>query len=327
MSWAANDYVDKLRSTPTGKPFTPAEKLLLLVLSNLHNDDTWEAEASLNTLAERTPISKSYVVRILAKMEAEDLLESITGRNERHGNLTKRYRFKHLPRPLSTRRPTPTARGASELTSPPPSELTSLGVVTTVHQASELTSPPPSELPPATNKESSLKTSETEKKEKTGSLSGKPDGVGALVVAAEEILLELNRAIKKNFRAREASGRPSANLEFIIGRLKSGASKDQCLAVVHLKVRAWRHNPEKLEYLRPATLFNREKFEQYLGEIADQQQAHRAQEARSRPRIDAPLQPIQDILSKADRDRMMVEAGLKRAPIVQTSGKTGGASA
>lgn len=154
------------------------------------------------------------------------------------------------------------------------------------------------------------------------SLSGKPDGVGILR-DAEEVLIELNRASKKNYWAREASGKPSANLEFIIGRLKSGASKEQCLQVVHLKVRQWRCNPDKVEYLRPATLFNREKFEQYLGEIVDKAQEKRADIARSKTRTDAPPAPIGEILSKDDRDRMMIEAGLKRPPVaaaVQTCG-------
>jgi uncharacterized phage protein (TIGR02220 family) len=151
------------------------------------------------------------------------------------------------------------------------------------------------------------------------SLSGKPDGV-TLLHDAEEILAELNKLAGKHYRARESGGKPSVNLEFIIGRLKSGATKEQGLQIVSMKVRQWKGNPEKREYLRPATLFNRAKFEQYLGEIADREQEKRAEVARSRPLINTPPAGATEILSKADRDRMMVEAGLKRPSVNQPAG-------
>lgn len=57
-----------------------------------------------------------------------------------------------------------------------------------------------------------------------------------------------------------------ANLELISSRLKDGASVEQCKAVVSCKVKQWK-GTEWAKYLRPATLFNRTKYAQYVGEI------------------------------------------------------------
>ncbi len=57
------------------------------------------------------------------------------------------------------------------------------------------------------------------------------------------------------------------NLKFIVARLKSGATVMDCRQVIAKKTREWKDNPVMAEYLRPATLFNPVKFEQYLGEL------------------------------------------------------------
>ncbi len=57
------------------------------------------------------------------------------------------------------------------------------------------------------------------------------------------------------------------NLKFIMGRLKAGASVMDCRQVIAKKTREWHTNPKMAEYLRPATLFNATKFEQYRGEL------------------------------------------------------------
>lgn len=57
------------------------------------------------------------------------------------------------------------------------------------------------------------------------------------------------------------------NLKLIMGRLKSGASVLDCRQVIAKKTREWRDNPKMAEFLRPATLFNPTKFEQYVGEL------------------------------------------------------------
>ena len=57
------------------------------------------------------------------------------------------------------------------------------------------------------------------------------------------------------------------NLKLIIARLKSGASVSDCYQVIAKKTREWKGDSKMSEYLRPATLFNATKFEQYVGEL------------------------------------------------------------
>lgn len=59
-----------------------------------------------------------------------------------------------------------------------------------------------------------------------------------------------------------------ANVDMIVARLKDGATVGDCRAVVAKKCREWGADEKMNEYLRPATLFNRTKFAQYVGEIA-----------------------------------------------------------
>jgi uncharacterized phage protein (TIGR02220 family) len=56
-------------------------------------------------------------------------------------------------------------------------------------------------------------------------------------------------------------------LKLITARLKTGASVADCRQVIAKKTREWQGNPKMDEYLRPATLFNATKFEQYVGEL------------------------------------------------------------
>ena len=53
----------------------------------------------------------------------------------------------------------------------------------------------------------------------------------------------------------------------IKARLKSGVTSGQCFQVIAKKTREWKGNLKMDEYLRPATLFNATKFEQYVGEL------------------------------------------------------------
>lgn len=84
-------------------------------------------------------------------------------------------------------------------------------------------------------------------------LSGKPDD-------AWLILEFLNGKTGKQFRP------VTANLTLIRARLKEGATADDCRAVIARKFREWKGSDME-KYLRPATLFNREKFAQYSGEL------------------------------------------------------------
>ncbi len=78
---------------------------------------------------------------------------------------------------------------------------------------------------------------------------------------ARVILEFLNEKTGKSFRT------TSTNLDFIAARLRSGASVQDCKSLIARKVREWSPDPKMAMYLRPATLFNATKFEQYLGEM------------------------------------------------------------
>jgi|GEM_PF-1314138 len=57
------------------------------------------------------------------------------------------------------------------------------------------------------------------------------------------------------------------NLKLIMARLKTGATVVDCRQVIAKKTREWKGDAKMAEYLRPATLFNATKFEQYMGEL------------------------------------------------------------
>lgn len=78
---------------------------------------------------------------------------------------------------------------------------------------------------------------------------------------AKIVLSFLNEKTGRNYRAVDT------NLKLIEARLRSGASVQVCKSLVAKKVREWENRVEMEPYLRPATLFNATKFEQYLGEI------------------------------------------------------------
>lgn len=78
---------------------------------------------------------------------------------------------------------------------------------------------------------------------------------------AEEILDFLNLKTGRNYRP------VHTNLKFIKARLDSGVTPEDLKAVIAKKCRDWTGDEKMSAYLRPATLFNQEKFEQYLGEL------------------------------------------------------------
>lgn len=79
---------------------------------------------------------------------------------------------------------------------------------------------------------------------------------------AEEVLQFLNAKAGRNFRPTRV------NLEFVEARLKEGYTAQECKQVIAMKVREWKGS-EMDKYLRPETLFNRSKFNQYAGFLSD----------------------------------------------------------
>lgn len=58
-----------------------------------------------------------------------------------------------------------------------------------------------------------------------------------------------------------------ANLDFIVGRLKDGATETELRQVIAKKTREWKGDPKMDICLRPKTLFNATNFAQYQGEL------------------------------------------------------------
>lgn len=77
---------------------------------------------------------------------------------------------------------------------------------------------------------------------------------------AIEILEFLNTTANKKFR------NVSANLKFIKARLKEHPA-EVLRQVIQLKTFEWKDDYKMREYLRPETLFNQTKFENYLQRI------------------------------------------------------------
>jgi uncharacterized phage protein (TIGR02220 family) len=82
---------------------------------------------------------------------------------------------------------------------------------------------------------------------------------------ARKVLEFLNAKTGRNYQPVEA------NLDFIIGRLRDGASEDDLRSVIAKKTREWRGDEKMNQFLRPATLFNRTKFAQYCGELGQKE--------------------------------------------------------
>jgi uncharacterized phage protein (TIGR02220 family) len=78
---------------------------------------------------------------------------------------------------------------------------------------------------------------------------------------ALDILSWLNTKTGKHFRP------TPTNLDAIKCRLKEGITPGQLRAIVTRKVREWGTDERMKGFLRPATLFNRTKCEQYVGEL------------------------------------------------------------
>ena len=103
---------------------------------------------------------------------------------------------------------------------------------------------------------------------KSSALSSKPQsGIEkARTDVAKDILAFLNEKTGRDYRPVDS------NLKLIIARLKQGYTPAQCRAVIVRKRREWAEDPEMEKYLRPATLFNDTKFNQYVADVPDKQE-------------------------------------------------------
>lgn len=110
------------------------------------------------------------------------------------------------------------------------------------------------ELSPSEAPSEPHRSQEQEQEQEQEDMSGTPS-------AAKDVLGYLNAKANRNFQP------VPANTKLIAARIREGATVEQLKAVVDAKVRDWAHDPKMCEYLRPATLFNAEKFGQYSGAL------------------------------------------------------------
>lgn len=101
---------------------------------------------------------------------------------------------------------------------------------------------------------------EQEQEQERKPLSGKPDHAPTDPDSPEGLIGYLNAKAGKRFRPVEANAR------LVRARLAE-ATADEIRRVIDARCAKWRGDPKMAEYLRPSTLFGREKFAQYLGEI------------------------------------------------------------
>jgi len=87
-----------------------------------------------------------------------------------------------------------------------------------------------------------------------------PSNKEALHYAAYIIMQGLNARLASKFRIIDT------NLDKIKARLKTGATVMDCIGIVKIKLDQWGADEKMNRFLRPATLFGREKFEQYFSE-------------------------------------------------------------
>jgi uncharacterized phage protein (TIGR02220 family) len=77
----------------------------------------------------------------------------------------------------------------------------------------------------------------------------------------QEVVAYLNEKAGTTFETNS-----KAAVKFVSDRINEGRSVTQMKFVIDKKVKQWLSDPKMRLYLRPATLFNSEKFEQYLNE-------------------------------------------------------------
>lgn len=85
-------------------------------------------------------------------------------------------------------------------------------------------------------------------------LSSKPD-------IASKVIQYLNDKTGSKFRA------TPSHTKFIDARIAEGATPQDLIAVINRKCAEWLDDPKFSQYLRPSTLFNATKFNDYVGQL------------------------------------------------------------
>lgn len=96
---------------------------------------------------------------------------------------------------------------------------------------------------------------------------------------AEKILEHLNLKAGRSYRP------VPSNIKLIQARLSEGNKPQDLIAVINRKCAEWLDDPKFAQYLRPSTLFNATKFNDYVGQL-DSPLPARSSQRSSQPDID-----------------------------------------
>lgn len=92
-------------------------------------------------------------------------------------------------------------------------------------------------------------------------VAGKPDSKKWQTEAAKQLIDYLNQKTGRRYR------HTASNIRLIVARLSEGYTPDDVAHVIERKCAEWINDPQMSQYLRPSTLFNATKFNDYAGQI------------------------------------------------------------
>ena len=124
---------------------------------------------------------------------------------------------------------------------------------------------------PVSNRQEQEQEQEQDKKEGTVvPLSGKPDAASAKKISCddiEEVISHLNASAGTRFTTQTNDGKVSKAAELVKQRIREHG-KPALIAVIDRKVAEWGNDDYWRKFLRPATLFGKEKCGEYVGALS-----------------------------------------------------------
>lgn len=216
---------------------SPTEKLVLIALADHANDEDFTCWPSLSHLVKKTSLHKKTIWKAIDRLVDMGLVRRISDESKRSTTYFLIGAQSTYQEPLG-------AYGTQDRCSeylPQVRTAPTLGAYGTPNHNRTIIEP----------------------SENQTTLSSKLDSSSPNVKLkneATEVLQFLNLKTGRAFRVNDT------NLKLIVARLKSGASVQDCKTVIARKHREWASDDKMWPYLRPATLFNATKFEQYIGE-------------------------------------------------------------
>lgn len=211
----------------------PTDKLILLALADHAADQTRQAWPSITHLADKTGCGRRTVFDALARLERLELVI----REAR-------------PRPQTTvYRLADSAAGALDSAATAP--ISAAGALPIVRQP---------------HTEPSIEPSVTKTIDREAGASPRKLNGHHYMEQAERVIQWCATKARKNWQARSPNGKPTATADLVVARLKEGYTERQCMVVFARKFREWSADDKMAEYARPATVFRKSHFAEYLAQ-------------------------------------------------------------